>query len=48
MLAGVEFSACAIQMSVRPWVTHCRISSRYGFSVALGGVTCRSLEEAAE
>ena len=36
MLAGVEFSACAIQMSVRPCVTHWRISSRYGFRVAFG------------
>ena len=32
--AGVELSAWAIQISVRPCATHWRISSRYGLSVA--------------
>ena len=48
MLAGVEFSVWAIQISVRPCSTHWRISSRYGLSVAFCVGTAGSISAAAE
>ena len=47
MLAGVEFSRCAIQTSVMPCATQSRISDRYGLRVALVVVTAGSLTRAA-
>ena len=43
MLAGVEFSRCAIHTSVIPCETQSRISVRYGFRVAFVVVTSPSL-----
>ena len=48
MLAGVELSVWAIQISVRPCSTHWRISSRYGLSVAFCVGTAGSISAAAE